>query len=160
MKKESTYKSIELGIEYIVQRTISREPNIYHPPHRMSIFTLHILGVTLSPTYYGLAYAMGFLLGYHILKNHKKLSIPALDSLLMYIFLGVILGGRLGYVLFYHFAYFVENPLKIPAMWEGGMSFHGGVIGVVLALYIYAYRKNISVYTIGDEVCSILPIGI
>lgn len=126
----------------------------------MPIFSVDILGVTLAPTWYGLMYSLGFVGGYLVLSRRDFLSRAELETLLLYVFAGVILGGRLGYVLFYDLGYFVEHPAQILATWRGGMSFHGGAIGVILAMLAYArvHRKNF--YTIADHVTSILPIGL
>jgi phosphatidylglycerol:prolipoprotein diacylglycerol transferase len=74
--------------------------------------------------------------------------------------MGVFLGGRLGYVLFYNLPYYLQNPLKIVAVWEGGMSFHGGLIGVMAALILFSYRRGIPFVTIADLAAAATPIGL
>ena len=91
--------------------------------------------------WYSLAYVFGIILGwwlgkkiiYHILKNiNFKFNIKQFDDLITYIIISIIIGGRLGYVIFYNLEYYITNPLSIPKVWEGGMSFHGAVIGLSL----------------------------
>jgi phosphatidylglycerol:prolipoprotein diacylglycerol transferase len=74
--------------------------------------------------------------------------------------LGTVIGGRLGQVIFYEPSYYAAHPLEIIAIWEGGMSFHGGLIGVLLAIWYFAYRLKISFLTIADVVATICPLGI
>ena len=84
----------------------------------------------------------------------------ALDSLMNYVLIGIIAGGRLGYVLFYNAGYFLSHPLDIFKIWQGGMSFHGGLIGVSLAMILLARRQKIPVLAISDRVSMVLPIGL
>ena len=82
------------------------------------------------------------------------------DWLLNYLLIGIILGGRLGYVFFYNAAYYLENPLSILHVWQGGMSFHGALIGVGLALFTMAKRHNIAFLALSDRVAMVTPIGL
>jgi phosphatidylglycerol---prolipoprotein diacylglyceryl transferase len=82
------------------------------------------------------------------------------DDLLLWAAAGVILGGRLGYILFYNPSYYLSNPGDILAVWNGGMSFHGGFLGVVCAIYIYATRNKIALWSLADGVAAVTPIGI
>jgi phosphatidylglycerol:prolipoprotein diacylglycerol transferase len=124
----------------------------------MKIFSINIFGFTLAPSYYGLMYAIGFILGYWILLRRKKVEESALDSLIMYIFFWVMLGGRLGYVLFYNLSYYIDNPSKILAFWNGGMSFHGGVIWVIIAMLLFSLIHKKNFYLVADEVTAVLPL--
>ncbi len=97
--------------------------------------------------WYALAYIIGFVLGYFVFKNlvndknsGLKLTRKQFDDILTYVIIGVLLGGRLGYVLFYNFSYYMSNPGEILALWNGGMSFHGGILGVMFAMFIYSAR--------------------
>lgn len=126
----------------------------------MPIFSFNILGLHIAPTWYGLAYALGFLIGYQILRSRKVFSETDLDNLLLFVFCGVILGGRLGYVLFYDFGYYLAHPVDILKTWNGGMSFHGGTIGVIVVMGLYAGKYRQSFLNIADQVTSILPIGL
>ncbi|PIS32076.1 prolipoprotein diacylglyceryl transferase [Candidatus Peregrinibacteria bacterium CG08_land_8_20_14_0_20_41_10] len=115
--------------------------------------------------WYGLAYALGFLLEYLFLKHfsrQKKIRLSENDilDLLLAGFIGVVVGGRLGYVLIYNLAYFLAHPLKIPAVWEGGMSFHGGLMGTILALLIYDKLKGFKLGDYLDWVIIPAPLGI
>jgi phosphatidylglycerol:prolipoprotein diacylglycerol transferase len=124
--------------------------------------------------WYALAYIAGFTIGYYIFKylTHKDdaqihFTNKQYDDILTYVVLGVILGGRIGYVLFYNLAYFVMHPLEIFALWHGGMSFHGGFLGVIFAVFLYAYmqRKNNKYWMkqglrILDLLSVVVPIGL
>lgn len=108
--------------------------------------------------WYGFMYAFSFLLGY--LWLGKKLDDGFKDPLIIYVILGIVLGGRIGYVLFYNISYFFANPLKIIAVWEGGMSFHGGLIGAAAALALFAKKYKVKFWDLGDIVTSFAPVGL
>ena len=115
--------------------------------------------------WYALAYIVGLLLSWWLLgRMAKKPAAPftrlQLDQLLNSCLFGIILGGRLGYVLFYNPLYYLENPLQILLIWEGGMSFHGGFLGVVMAVIWTARRHNIGLLQLGDHVALMAPIGL
>ena len=74
--------------------------------------------------------------------------------------LGIILGGRIGYVLFYNLPHFAAHPLEILQLWNGGMSFHGGFTGCVVAVVLFAHRRGISILSLGDVTCAVGPIGL
>ena len=120
----------------------------------------------LSIHWYGLMYLLGFalfiLLGrYRIKLNpHSAFTYEMLDDALFYGMLGVILGGRLGHVLFYQFGYYLEHPLHIFAIWEGGMSFHGGFLGVFVAMVLLARKHKLSWLTVTDFVIPLIPLGL
>ena len=101
----------------------------------MRIFEIDIFGMTFGPSWYGLMYVAGFAYGYWFFVYHKFLSEKQMDTFLLWIFLGVVLGGRFGYVIFYNLPYYLEHPGEIMQIWKGGMAFHGGVIGVLLAMW-------------------------
>ncbi|HEY8579102.1 MAG TPA: prolipoprotein diacylglyceryl transferase [Beijerinckiaceae bacterium] len=84
----------------------------------------------------------------------------SLDDLLVYVAFGVILGGRLGYVLFYNLPFFLAEPWRVFAVWEGGMSFHGGLVGAILGMALYARRAGVSVLTAADVCAAVAPIGV
>jgi len=120
--------------------------------------------------WYALAYIVGLVLGWRYLMRlagdktiwGKKpaFSPDQADDLLLWAALGVILGGRLGYVLFYNPGFYFENPGDILAVWKGGMSFHGGFAGVVAAVYIHARRNNIKLWSLADGVAAVAPLGL
>ena len=108
--------------------------------------------------WYGISYAVGILLASYISQKlcriHKNTPINEkhIDGLFSYAVLGIILGGRLGYVLFYNPAFFLANPQEILAVWNGGMSFHGGFLGVIIASILYAKKWNISLIYLTDRI--------
>ncbi len=113
--------------------------------------------------WYGFMYALSFLLGYLYLlhsRRGKKLIAGERDSFLVYIILGIVLGGRVGYILFYNLAYYLLSPQKIIAVWEGGMSFHGGLLGAALAITLFARKYGRTFLELGDIVCGFAPVGL
>ena len=126
----------------------------------MSIFELHILGLTIAPTWYWLMYALGFFSCYEYVKRNGFLREWDIDTLLFSLFLGVILGGRFGYVILYSFPYFLEHPVEILQVWKWGMSFHGGAIWVILAIFLFAWNKKYPVFDIADPLVTILPLAL
>jgi len=114
--------------------------------------------------WYGLAYLLGFLLGFLLVKPELKkkfgLSSDEAMTFLTWLIAGVIVGGRVGYVLFYDFGYYLSHLLEIVALWHGGMSFHGGVIGVCVALFWFSKQHNISFLGLMDLVAWVAPLGI
>jgi phosphatidylglycerol:prolipoprotein diacylglycerol transferase len=82
------------------------------------------------------------------------------DDFVLWVTLGIILGGRLGYVLFYNPAYFAAHPIEIVQLWNGGMSFHGGFLGCVMAVVLFARHRGIPILSLGDVTCAVAPIGL
>lgn len=126
------------------------------------------IAVQLGPLavhWYGLMYLFGFamvwILGrYRIRQGVTDLTARNLEDLIFYCVLGVIAGGRLGYILFYKPAEYLADPLKVFYIWEGGMAFHGGLIGVIVALLIFARRHNKTLLQIGDFIAPLIPLGL
>jgi len=119
----------------------------------------------LPVRWYGLMYLLGFVAAWwlglrRIAANMAPITRKQFDDLIFFAVLGVILGGRLGYVLFYKPVYYATNPLEIFMIWEGGMSFHGGLLGVMLAAWIYARRQEIGFLRLMDFVAPLCPLGI
>ena len=115
--------------------------------------------------WYALAYIAGLLLGWrYIVGLSAQLpggpDAPAIDDLIVWLTLGIILGGRLGYVLFYKPEYYLANPLEIVQVWRGGMSFHGGLLGVMAAVVLFARRRGLSLWPLSDMVACAAPIGL
>ena len=115
--------------------------------------------------WYSLAYLAGIFIGYwYILRMLREPGAPMArrhaDDLVFYAALGVILGGRLGYVLFYNLGYYAQNPIEVLKLWDGGMSFHGGLIGTVVAILYLAWKNKISALRIHDYVACVAPIGL
>lgn len=120
--------------------------------------------------WYALAYIAGLMIGYRYMARmavnaslwpqQPPVSRENIDDLLLWVTLGVILGGRLGYVLFYNPSYYIAHPGQILAVWSGGMSFHGGAAGVIIALLLFARRKNLPALALGDMTAAAVPIGL
>ena len=120
--------------------------------------------------WYALAYIAGIIIGLiygkkiaiYIKKKVFKYNVnPNLvEDLIPYLIIGIILGGRMGYVLFYNLNYFLNNPIKIFFIWEGGMSFHGGLIGVTILTLLFSKKNNISLFALTDLISCAAPIGI
>ena len=113
--------------------------------------------------WYGLMYLIGFAAAFWLASRRlprTPWNKDELSDLLFYCFLGVIVGGRFGYVMFYSFSSFLENPLYLFKIWEGGMSFHGGCIGVILAAFIFARIKKWEFLAVGDFIAPLVPIGL
>jgi phosphatidylglycerol:prolipoprotein diacylglycerol transferase len=115
--------------------------------------------------WYALAYLAGFLLGWRVCVRYARLAggrpdAADFDDFLTWAVLGTILGGRLGYVLFYNLPYYFQDPMEALAVWHGGMSFHGGMLGVVLAILLFCQRRGISPFTMADPIASAVPIGL
>ncbi len=115
--------------------------------------------------WYGLMYLLGMTAAYFVIKARVAtlglaLAKEAIYDMIVYAAVGVFVGGRLGYVLFYNLPYYLEHPAQIPAVWEGGMSFHGGLIGTTLALLLFAHRRRLPFYTIADLAALTVPIGL
>lgn len=120
--------------------------------------------------WYALAYIFGILFGWlyarAIIRNETlwggkaPLTVTDFDDYIVWVTLGIILGGRIGYVLFYNPAFFLAHPGEIFQLWNGGMSFHGGFAGCVLAVLLFAWRRKIPVLPLGDLTCAVAPIGL
>ena len=149
-------------------------PGILPPPHStVCPMLIHPnfdpVALRLGPLpirWYGLMYLVGFLGGAWIGKWRARTqpwldwTVEQVDELLTFVVLGVILGGRMGYVLFYKPMYYFANPLEIPQMWQGGMSFHGGLLGVILACAWFAHRHGKRWFDVTDFVAPCVPIGL
>ena len=129
-------------------------------PVAFSIFGLDV-------RWYALAYVVSFVVGYFLFvrlmhRSNSGLDIPnkKMDDLLTAIILGVVLGGRFGYVLFYNLGYFIAHPLEIFAVWHGGMSFHGGLIGAIAATFWFGWKNRINSWRILDLLAVVAPIGL
>jgi phosphatidylglycerol:prolipoprotein diacylglycerol transferase len=120
--------------------------------------------------WYALAYISGIVLGWiyarSLLKNERLWSGPApisllqLDDFILWVTIGIIVGGRTGYVLFYNLPFFADHPLEIFELWKGGMSFHGGFMGCVIAVMWFARRNGISILSLGDITTAVGPMGL
>lgn len=135
------------------------------------IISFNFLGIELALRWYAVSYILGFYCAIKLMKfflnqenlwlsNQPPMTLNQADSLLTYLILGVILGGRLGYVLFYNFGYYSTNPLAILRLWDGGMAFHGGFVGVCLAVLLYCRANSISLWSGADLIAISSPPGL
>lgn len=129
------------------------------------------VALSLGPVdirWYALAYLVGFIGGWklsmRLARWNEGKGIPPtskdMDDLIIWIVLGVVLGGRLGYVLFYNFDFYLEHPDLILQLWNGGMSFHGGLLGVIIAMLAFGRIRNIPFFAISDIAAIVTPIGL
>jgi len=119
----------------------------------------------IAVRWYGLMYVVGFatalILGHkRSLQRHSLINPEQFQNLLIYIFVGLIVGGRLGYTLFYNGSYYIHHLAEILAIWNGGMSFHGGLIGVCFAAMLFSYRLKLNFLDIGDFIAPLAPPGL
>jgi len=131
------------------------------------------IAISIGPfaiRWYALAYIGGILLGWiyarSLIKNEKlwggpaPISLVQMDDFILWVTLGIILGGRTGYVLFYNLPFFIQHPAEIFELWKGGMSFHGGFLGCVVAVMWFAHKNRISILSLGDITTAVGPIGL
>ena len=129
--------------------------------------------VTIGPfaiRWYALAYIFGIMLGWVyarvLIRDERNWGGPApltvldFDDFVLWVTLGIILGGRTGYVLFYNLSHFIAHPVEILQVWNGGMSFHGGFTGCVVAVVLFARKRGIPFLSLGDITCAVGPIGL
>lgn len=126
------------------------------------------IAIELGPLkihWYGLMYVLGIAMAWWLARRRAergetKLSVPQVEDLIFYCALGVVLGGRLGYTLFYNFSAFLHDPLMIVRLWEGGMSFHGGMLGVFVAMWWYGQKIGSGFFALSDFIAPLVPIGL
>ncbi|MGX9429133.1 MULTISPECIES: prolipoprotein diacylglyceryl transferase [Bradyrhizobium] len=131
------------------------------------------IAISIGPIairWYALAYICGIVIGWiyarQMIKNEKLWGGPApitmtqMDDFILWVTLGIIVGGRTGYVLFYNLPFFIQHPAEIFELWKGGMSFHGGFLGCVVAVMWFARRNRIPILSLGDLTTAVAPIGL
>jgi len=131
------------------------------------------VAVSLGPVvirWYALAYIVGIVLGWiyarSLIKKERlwggpaPITLPQLDDFILWVTIGIIVGGRTGYVLFYNLPFFIAHPAEIFELWKGGMSFHGGFLGCVAAVILFARSNNVSIPSLGDITTAVAPIGL
>ena len=119
--------------------------------------------ISLEIRWYSLSYIFGIMIAWVYCKKfliYDKKILNLFDDLISYLILGVIIGGRLGYVLFYNLDYYLNNLIEILMIWKGGMSFHGGLVGVIIATYFFSKKNNINTFLFLDIISMSAPIGI
>ncbi len=134
------------------------------------IFSVEFGSFTFALRWYALGYLAGIAIGWWIIaqaianpalwRGGAPMTRPQLEDLATWAIVGIVLGGRLGYVLFYDPVYFLQNPLDIPKVWTGGMSFHGGFLGIITITWLFARRHGIAVAKLADLMAIAAPIGI
>lgn len=141
------------------------------PPLRPEIFSLDIAGFTLALRWYALAYIAGLLIGLWLVRqalsrpqlwpgNQPPMTREQAEALLTWVILGVVLGGRLGFVLFYQPAYYLAHPADILKVWQGGMAFHGGLTGVIVAGALFCWRHGLRAASVADAMALATPPGL
>ena len=115
--------------------------------------------------WYGVAYVLGFLLGIYLIKQinqgyQKRIKNKQIDDFFIWSVIGVILGGRIGYVLFYQTTTILTDPINILFIWKGGMSFHGGLIGIIISIFLFSKKYSIDFFQLSDLVSSVAPVGL
>ncbi len=141
---------------------------LFQPPVEWESLGFDPVALSLGPLdfrWYSLAYILGILIGWFLLMRMTRrpgspMTAAHVDDLVTWCTLGVIMGGRFAYVIFYDPAKFLGDPLAVFRLWEGGMSFHGGLLGVILAIMLYARAKGLSALRILDYVAVVTPIGL
>jgi len=115
--------------------------------------------------YYGVIFVLGFIIGYFFLvylAKERKLNLTREDvsDLLLYLIIGIVLGARLFYIVFYNFGYYLENPFEVLALWRGGLSFHGGLVGGFIAALLFCRKKKIHIYDVLDIIVVPAALGL
>ncbi|SIO52947.1 Prolipoprotein diacylglyceryl transferase [Rhodovulum sp. ES.010] len=135
------------------------------------IFAISLFGMEFALRWYALAYIAGILIGWRLVValvkrprlwpgDRAPMTPAQVEELLTWIILGIILGGRLGFVFFYKPLYYLQHPLEIPMLWQGGMAFHGGLLGVILALVLFTRRHGIALLSAADALAIATPPGL
>ena len=135
------------------------------------IFSFELFGISFALRWYAVSYILGFICALKIMKffvvrkflwpsSNPPISKEQADSFLTYLILGVIIGGRLGYVFFYNFNYYAVNPLEILRIWDGGMAFHGGFLGVIVAVVLFCWANGVMLWPTADLIAVSTPPGL
>jgi phosphatidylglycerol---prolipoprotein diacylglyceryl transferase len=119
--------------------------------------------------WYSLAYIAGILIGWWLgkkiifkrfLYTYQQFDLKEFDDLITHLIISIIVGGRAGYIIFYNFGYYISNPQDIIKIWEGGMSFHGALIGIIIGTYLFSIKRKISPFFLLDVIACVAPVGI
>ena len=138
---------------------------LQYPSIDPAMLSFNLFGREMAIRWYGFFYVASFILGYifyrRVLKiRGVKITRDQYEGIIFSIMLGVILGGRLGYVLFYNLPWYLRHPQEILFVWEGGMSFHGGALGVIIATWIYLKRQKLNFFKLADPAMPLVAIGL
>jgi phosphatidylglycerol:prolipoprotein diacylglycerol transferase len=138
---------------------------IAFPNINPDIVKFTLFGFPLQIRWYGLFYVLSFIIGYLLYRpnlkyRNVKLTKEQYEGLIFSMMLGVILGGRFGYVIFYNLAYYLQHPLEIFAVWSGGMSFHGGALGVIIAGALFLRKNKLNFWKLADPMMPLVAIGL
>ncbi len=144
---------------------------IRFPDISPELFSISLFGMEFALRWYALSYIVGIVLGWRLVVMATKRAhiwpgnTPAMrpeqvEDLATWVILGVILGGRLGFVIFYQPGYYLANPSEILMVWQGGMSFHGGLLGVVAACLLWSWRQGVAWLSVADALCMATPVGL
>lgn len=144
---------------------------ILFPNISPEIFSIHIGSFEFALRWYALSYIFGFIIALFLMKyslrrrylwanSEPPMTEDQADSILTYLIIGVIIGGRIGYVLFYNFDFYLSKPVEIVKIWDGGMSFHGGFLGVIMAVLIYCYINKLDTWSVADMIALSTPPGL
>ncbi len=134
----------------------------------MIILDINPVAFSIGPLdirWYSLSYIFGILISWTIInkiiiKHKENISSNDINNLINYLILGIIIGGRLGYIIFYNIEFYVNYPVEILKIWKGGMSFHGGLIGIVFSTYMFCFKKKGIFFQLTDLIALVAPIGI
>jgi len=141
------------------------------PEFSPELFSISLFGMDFALRWYALAYIAGILIAWRLAvvtvrraalwpKDTAPMTSAQIEDLVTWIIIGVILGGRFGFILFYQPGYYLQNPIEILKIWQGGMSFHGGLLGVVLASWLYARRHSLPIASSADMIALTVPPGL
>lgn len=160
----SSQRQIKCSLEDIMLLTLPF-PNI-----DPEIFSIELFGLNFALRWYALAYIAGIVIGWRILVRMMRrediwggtapMTPAKAEDILTWQIVGVVLGGRLGYVFFYNLEYFLAHPNEILRVWEGGMAFHGGLLGVVVATFLFSRIYKVPFWSLGDAIAVVAPIGL
>ena len=141
-------------------------PFPFTDPNAPFVFPPFAVGpLTIAIRWYAIAYIAGLLIGWryclHLAdRPPQRVARSEIDDFLTWATLGVVLGGRIGYVLFYNLEQYARHPLEALYLWHGGMSFHGGALGVTIAILLFTWARNIPIFVFSDIICAAIPIGL
>lgn len=166
-------KDATLKVDFLARQkaTGHMQAAIPFPDLSSEIFAISLFGFDFALRWYALAYIAGILIGWRLAvwavkrprlwaDDTPPMTPRQIEDLLTWVILGIILGGRLGFVLFYMPGHYLSHPLEIPMIWQGGMAFHGGLLGVVLAVWIFCARNRLPLASVSDLLALATPVGL